>query len=316
MKFQTLRGPRVIVPTRPASSAGRPASRASSALQPRLDAGVPRLRVGFTLIELLVVIAIIAILVSLTTAAVQRVRVGALQTKNGHRMQKTAEAISAARAPRDKGGLALYFIPSVGPGTDFPNGFPLKRTYNVGGNADDAAAVDYFTSGGGFPNLDSTNTGFSGTDAMLDSNQLLLFLLTGGVSNNFSGHSNNPKRPFSPPSGGDSRRGPYLEIQNSSSEPMTATAPNGQAWLLDVYGTPYAYFAPRKNKAGMYGPQNFQGLAPYMSGGKFVNDNSFQIVSAGRDKQFGTGTTLPGTGLDADNEANFSRVLLSGGINN
>ncbi len=263
-------------------------------------------RPGFTLIELLVVIAIIAVLVGLTGSAVQNVRNSAQRSRNGHRIQKIAEAISAVRAPRDKGGLGLSYIPSVGPGTDFPNGFLLSHTYPSG-----APELDVLLTA--FPNMDLGNNGYPGPDIRLDSNQVLCLFITGGAHTNFRGWSNNPKQPFL--TGGDQRRGPYLEVQLTGNEPLVSTG-TGPARLLDVYGTPLAYFAPRRNKSGAYVGQSFSGLTPYMNGGKYVGESSFQIISAGRDRLFGVGGNLPGMGADADNQANFSTNLLSSGINN
>jgi len=55
--------------------------------------------------------------------------------------------------------------------------------------------------------------------------------------------------------------------------------------------------------------------SPYQSGTGFVNANGFQIISAGYDQQFGNTTTAPTTGVGADDQANFSKTLLGGGIN-
>jgi hypothetical protein len=58
-------------------------------------------------------------------------------------------------------------------------------------------------------------------------------------------------------------------------------------------------------------------------GGQFINPNGFQIISAGKNGQFGPGcggggpwdtsNGLPGTDPGADNLANFSSAVLGAG---
>ena len=60
------------------------------------------------------------------------------------------------------------------------------------------------------------------------------------------------------------------------------------------------------------------GVTPYKSGGKYVNESGFQIISAGKDQMFGAGDALlPAVGTPGgdDDQANFSRSVLGGGIN-
>src|SRR5947209_2788112 len=65
-------------------------------------------RSGFTLIEMLVVIAIIAILLSLTAAAVMRARLKAEEVQNRHNISQLSTAIQAFTS---KTGIA--YIPSM-----------------------------------------------------------------------------------------------------------------------------------------------------------------------------------------------------------
>ncbi|MFO0823512.1 MAG: type II secretion system protein [Gemmataceae bacterium] len=256
-------------------------------------------RAAFTLVELLVVIAIIAVLVSLLMAAVMRVRVLGPQTENGARIQQIHDAIG-----RCKSDLKLNYIPSNG-------GFQLKSAYT--GTEPELNVLLQ-----AFPNLDRSNTGLP--NVTLDGNQTLCFFLTGGGFGPapFSGFSNNPRYPFTPKaSGAETRKGPWLEANLK----YYTAAPNGQPWIIDVYGIPYAYFASVDGKQNNYGTQTFSpgipgvGTAsPYSSSGRVMNDSGWQIISAGRDKVFGAGGALPAIGSPGgeDNQANFSQYLLGG----
>jgi prepilin-type N-terminal cleavage/methylation domain-containing protein len=256
-----------------------------------------RRRAAFTLVELLVVIAIIAVLVSLTLAGVQRVRVLGPQTENAARIQQIHDAIG-----RCKNDLKLDYIPSV-----LPDGsqFRLKSTYNT--NTD--LELDVLLRA--FPNMNPGATGLPGgtTGIPLDSNQTLCFFLTGGGASvtNFTGFSNNPTQPFA--TGGSTRKGPWLEPNNK----LFGPGPNNQPWLIDVYGQPYAYFASVNGKQNNYLTQAFSGLSPYLgASGRPMNESGFQIISAGRDKAFGSGVALPASGAGEDNQSNFSKFLLGG----
>ena len=92
---------------------------------------------------------------------------------------------------------------------------------------------------------------------------------------------------------------------------------NGQpaASLIDPYGTPYAYFAAVNGRPGVYAGHSYTfpgaGTAyPVTRGGKFLKEKSFQILSAGRDKVFGGGTTLPMVGAGDDDWAQFQETKL------
>jgi prepilin-type N-terminal cleavage/methylation domain-containing protein len=264
-----------------------------------------RRRAGITLIEILVVIAIISILVSLLMAGVQKARIAGKRTENGVRINEIGEAVT-----RCKSDLKLRYIPA------WTAGFRLKSAYTT---ADPELAI--LTTA--FPNLDYTNTGLP--TATLDANQTLCFFLTGGAVTNFSGFSNNPRYPFTPGAAGESRKGPWVQNNQKffSLNPPGLT-PNGHPWLVDVYGLPFAYFASVDGKPNNYtttafGAQSYAGTSPYVgASGRFVNENGFQIISAGTDKTFGPGgTNVPATGSPGgeDDQANFSKTLLGGGIN-
>jgi prepilin-type N-terminal cleavage/methylation domain-containing protein len=270
-----------------------------------------RPRAAFTLVELLVVIAIIAVLVGLLMAAVQRVRVMGPQTENASRIQQIHDAVG-----RCKGDLKLDYIPS--------GSFQLKSSY-----ATNDPELEILLQA--FPNLNTSATGLP--NVTLDANQTLCFFLTGGVVTNFTGFSNNPRQPFTPGGAAEVRKGPWIQGPVNK---LFKTAPNGHAWIIDVHGVPYAYFASVKGKPNNYGTQTFTlpngpwtgsdyplgNPAPgpityWTNGGKVVNESGFQIISAGTDKKFGAGGALPATGTPggADDQSNFTKNQLSGGIN-
>lgn len=271
-------------------------------------------RAGISLIELLVVISIITVLVSLTAAAVQRVRVLGPQTDNYSRMNQIGDAVG-----RLKNDLRMDYVPShpinttLAPGAaGAPVGFALKRSY---GSTD--PELEFLLRA--FPNMDLSDNGYTGQPVVLDANQTLCFFLcgvgdAGGAAQTGFGFSNNPRRPLSPANPGEQRKGPWLEPNSK-----LFGAGTGFPHLIDPYGTPYAYFASVGGKTNNYGTQSFQGaVSPYQSGGKFVNEKGFQIISAGRDKVFGPGGgNLPATGDPGgyDDHAHFSRGLLGAGLN-
>jgi prepilin-type N-terminal cleavage/methylation domain-containing protein len=263
----------------------------------------PRRRAGFTLIELLVVMAIIAILMALLLPAVQRGRIRRDQVENYHRMNKIASALSGLKDPHN--GLNLDYIPA--------GGFRLRASYS--GNE-----PELFILKKAWPNLNPTATGLPNVD--LDSNQTVLFFLTGGEVTQHRGFSTNPRTPFDP--NGASRKGPFLEVNPK----LLLAAPNGQSWLIDPFGTPYAYFAAVNGRSGAYGGQTFtlpsqgsfrinptpQPVTPYLSGSKYLNENGFQILSAGKDTVFGPGGPLPATGFGEDDQAHFTTNTLGAGL--
>ena len=326
-------------------------------------------RPAFTLIEVLVVIAIIAILMGLLLAAVQKVRDAGTRTANYTEMAQIESGIGEAKRV-----LGVNQIP--------PGPFTLKSQY-TGVEPEYEFLTQAFPQG--YPG--ATGVPWTGItpfpNVTLDSNQTLLFFLTGGSVTNFKGFNTNPAAPFDGgplllPAGGnpgDNRKGPFLQVSTTlflpnatsptivpknarlgnilSTTSMTASggtitvnASNGEPWLVDSYGMPYAYFATIGGKNGLYCPpltgaglsnsailntnlvQAFKvtystgvtsgPVTPYISNGAFVNPTGVQIISSGYDGLFGIGgaNQLPANSIGGpDDQANFSKSLLGGGIN-
>jgi prepilin-type N-terminal cleavage/methylation domain-containing protein len=266
-------------------------------------------REAFTLIELLVVIAIIAVLVGLTSAAVMKGRSAVIRGQNTQQMSQITQAYTTFCGQENMGKTG--FLP--------PAPFRLQNAYNT--NDPEAGYLKQL-----FPNLSISATGLPGTPAapvvLQDDNQVACFFLTGGAVTNYTGFSNNPQQPFIPGSPGETRKGPFLQLTAKmySTNPPGKTA-NGQAWLVDVYGTPYAIF--HGGKTGAYRTatgtaQSFSigtsTVAPYTRAGKFENPTTLQIISAGPDRVFSPGGDWSAiTGAAQDDTSNFSPNVLSAG---
>jgi hypothetical protein len=129
-------------------------------------------------------------------------------------------------------------------------------------------------------------------DVILEGDQCLVFFL-GGFSGD--GFSNSPN----PALLGGNRFGPFFDFRTSRLvDPGRAASP-GYRVYIDAYGTrPYVYFSSYKVRNG-YARYAALGSdcslipdGPYQDGnGNYWNRDSFQIISAGRDTEFGPGGT-------------------------
>lgn len=302
-------------------------------------------RAGFTLVEILIVIAIIALLVALLIPTVGKVREGARRATCASEIAQINSAIAAYKQE-----MNVTYIPCVGGG---PNGtFRLQAQYPVTPGAGQAGFDSYEAKylKQVFRYLDLNNTGLQNVN--LDANQTLVFFLTGGTFTNFQGFSRNKTAPFSAPTGTEDRLGPYIEFPVSKYATGVSVVPgvlvipgisvNGDtrmASLLDVWGTPYAYFTfdpninnyfdptgkssyptPSFTAANPEPPPPSSTVSPYLQTTiKAYNAKGVQIISAGSDRLFGPGGTnwTPGSGvydslgIGGDDMSNFNNGPLA-----
>jgi len=126
------------------------------------------------------------------------------------------------------------------------------------------------------------------------------------------------------PATGDKAKGPFFDFKPER-------VVNGQ--FLDPYGTPYIFFGSKNGNDydafGIYAggvipgfmvDGGWGGVSPFKGlDGKYINPNGFQIISAGKNKQFGPGGAFdPGVNNyspgapGGDDLSNFYRSVLGG----
>lgn len=148
----------------------------------------------------------------------------------------------------------------------------------------------------------------------LQGHHCLVFFL-GGVQQGGScyGFSSNPRNPMAVPAAGEIRRGPFFDFK-------AARLLRNYGGYLDVYNQkPYAYFSTT-GVVNSYGATDCMalGVQPYYSSpGNYLKPDSFQIISAGADKQFGPGGLYDpaaiAKGPGNDDMANFASGQLGSG---
>jgi prepilin-type N-terminal cleavage/methylation domain-containing protein len=279
-------------------------------------------RPGFTLIELLVVIAIIAVLVSLTAAAVFRVMSSTPDVQAHAEIGQLSIAIGAAKT--DLNGV--QYLPST----------IILREDGAYTSAAELASLAFLQRAfskrigvGTQIDWNGDNTITSGVAWQLDGGQCLVFWL-GGIPDNAAqtgmlGFGTNPANP--------GRLG-----NTASKQPYFPFDPRRLVWPIAGSGVPpfpyyndpytpggpihvYAYMAANPNSGYNTSPSDcsiypaYTNVSPYL-----VNPNGFQIISAGKDGVFGLGgaTWSPSTGYGSgqtpggsDDVSNFSQALLA-----
>ena len=246
---------------------------------------------GFTLVELLVVLAIIAILASLVVSGAMlafvtmRNGVIAIEVSNldmAMRSFKTINASSQGYPPDGMDGAAaitdyLQRITQRVPASDAPMGIDIQ-------------------SGNRIP-ADVANIGPS---------EALYFWL--------SGFGKDPARPLSDVN----RQPPVFDF-----DPVRLTDDDSDGWLeyqpKYCQGTPYIYFSNRTYDVATYSHHNGGIAKPYQSDvplTTFAQQQTFQIIAAGQDGDFGSGGgSFPSganySSADHDNVTNFSGGTLA-----
>lgn len=289
---------------------------------------VPK-RNGFTLVELLVVIAIIAILMALTLGVMSKVFSYLDESKVVTEVNRLAESCNLfkstfGRYPPGKIMLAeqgVVYNNAINALIAPPPGHTPAQFAALA-----AYSTEYLSSI--FPGINLTaaihdfnGNGIAGEGGyvVLEGQQCLVFFL-GGMrygTNSPIGFNTDKTNPTVQTNG--ARLGPFFEFESSRLTNAAFPAYN------DVYGTPYAYFAAKfpgmnnyanryvPNAAALIGPSDcetlttnpgpvyfvpyFQGTVPTVAVAnwpvatsfKFCKSDTFQIVSAGKDKLWGTG---------------------------
>ncbi len=305
---------------------------------------LPARRPGYTLLELLVVIAIIAVLVGLLMAGVMAVMQARERTQTKYEISKLADGLNAAM--KEYGGntrslpgklvlfnsLANYSSPAAGTSQygGVSTGVPytaqdvavsrdtLRKMFGVRLLANNPNGVVYWD--GSSPTVAANANNI----AVLEGQHCLVFYL-GGIAtptasgikmNGFSADVTNPSAGIITP-GTAQRKGPFYEFPPNRLQAYS-TCPGFYAFL-DPYGTPFAYFGqPTTGKSNNYYDYcPSLGVHVYYEGPtSFTNPDSFQIISAGRDRIFGAGGLWnPSAGASdgnaRDDLANFSQSVLA-----
>jgi prepilin-type N-terminal cleavage/methylation domain-containing protein len=267
---------------------------------------------GFTVIELLVVIAIIAVLVGLTAAAVQKVRVRGPEVQARSEIAQLETALGSFRTE-----FGLDVVPS-------------RLVLREDGRylSSGPRAADYVKTVGLLQKLFGRNFNVNGRvdwnndgviergDLVLEGHHCLVFFLGGiptapGGTDGCTGFSTNKAAPAA---AGGARFGPYFEFKSG----RLRRDANGFFAYLDPWGgQPYAYFSATKAGNDYANDCPALGVRPYFDlSRRFLNPNSYQILCAGPDKEFGAGGQWnPATGFGSgnpgsDNLANFAQGPL------
>lgn len=312
-------------------------------------------RSGYTLIELLVVMAIIALLVGLLMSAVMSVLTVRDRRANQHELMLLEKSMKVAYKEYNDsktlpGYLVLYNNLDVyrNPGSYLITNATTPSIAEVKRSADVLRRMfgKRLLASGTYVSWDGTTVPPTTPppnppvpNATLRGEECLVFYLGGmGVAttsggNTFvdmQGFSTNPVNPMEPKTVNPERIGPFYEFRSNRLVLGAATAPTPFYFVYkDTYGTPYVYFggsgSANSYASSAFNTVNSTGLTalgltgPYYesasSPAKFLNPNSFQIISAGKNGRFGVGGAwdqLSGDGSadGRDDQANFSARML------
>ncbi len=274
-------------------------------------------RSAFTLVELLVVMAIIATLVALTTAGVMKYYEAATRAQAQHEIREMATGLEALRSDFKLSGYPPSKILLSNTRTDYDADAAtqaslrhLTRMFPRMNWSDTTSPIQWRVPGASAPG-----------GVWLEGHEALLFWL-GGIPDNTVPAGTVPprtgfsKNPANPTQLGGERFGPYFEFNASR-----IVTPGGEtSRFIDPFGTqPFLYFSSGNTQNG-YSPGDCSelGVQPFrQTSTRFVNANSFQIICAGPDMEFGQGGSIwsasnpdVGTPQGIDDYANFHQGPL------
>ncbi len=299
---------------------------------------------AFTLVELMVVVLILATLVSLIGSAVVK---GMDKITENQTRTEISNMDVALRAFMSDYGLTepppsylilneLTPLNTTAQGSGGPSG-----KYDNGQSGAFLERLFGKNLGKGQPFVDWNGDGQPNGPWTLHGNECLVFYL-GGIPNStavLGGASPAPQgfgtNNINPALLSSKRKGPYFTFASTRLYPQPQQVYVGwdgfftylDPWMsksspfyLNFQGTPYAFLSSIGIK-NQYAGKDF-GAQPYMTGGgQFMNPNSWQIISAGKDGNFGSALnnvwnpSSGATGYGADDQANFSSALLGAGQN-
>jgi len=303
-----------------------------------------RPRFAFTLVELMVVVLIIAILVSLVSAAVFKAMGQIPITQTSSDIGQLGAAIGSFRAD--------FQIDAPPPSSIWI----CENRAQYSSNAAYTASLTYFqkifgknfattTPPAGFD--DWNGNGAADAPYLLTGPQCLVFWLGGvpqssGGTISMTGFAKSNIAPAAPATPGENRRGPYFQFAPSRLviDPRCPSYPvYRDPYEAKAQPQPYAYFSTGGRMNGYSAADSSTiGASIYYTGlangsPAFLNNNTYQIVSAGADGVFGYDAATPNlilwsptsgfpntSGLDPkgqiagnDDQSNFSSGTLNAG---
>lgn len=269
-------------------------------------------RPAMTLIEILVVLAIIALLASLVSVAVISL------LGRGEDAKVAAEIMQLSSALQDfKQRFGIYP----------PSSFTLRQNMNAYASDPTNARIvaKIWPRLGGTSGSNPIDWGVppKSLPIALEPDQCLVFFL-GGIPNQSApgclGFSTSPSNPGANTS---ERIGPFFNFESGR---LISRTGNSFYSYVDAYPVtlpsqsrqPYVYFSPATGSYPTAAASGTGASAYRNSGNVFYQKDSFQILSAGRDKIFGTGqweannVSLAGAN-GIDDRTNFTSGILGAG---